>query len=103
VAETTSNEFDKQELKLITALGSQPGLVFKPDDVDQLLENGSRSPDALKKRRSMLIRSINKKYSEQYDDEEDLIKTERLESDRRMVQYVMDEKKYKRAQKALKQ
>lgn len=103
VAETTSNEFDKQELKLITALGSQPGLVFKPDDVDQLLENGARSPDALKKRRSMLIRSINKKYSEQYDDEEDLIKTERLESDRRMVQYVMDEKKYKRAQKALKQ
>jgi len=103
IAEPEKNEdFDKHEIKLLQAIALTQDFTVKPDDIDQLFDEGvSRSTEALKKRRSMLIRSINKKYSEQFDDEDDLIRTERLESDRRMVQYVMDAKKYARISKII--
>jgi len=97
-----NEEFDKQEIRLIHSIAQKPGLVAKPDEIDQLLdESAGRSLEALKKRRSILIRSINRKYSDQYDDEEDLIRTERLDSDRRMVQYIMDPKKYARISRSI--
>jgi len=103
IAEPEKNEdFDKHEIKSLQAIALTQDFTVKPDDIDQLFDEGvSRSTEALKKRRSMLIRSINKKYSEQFDDEDDLIRTERLESDRRMVQYVMDAKKYARISKII--
>jgi hypothetical protein len=97
-----NEDFDRQEIRLIHSISTKAGFIAKPDEIDQLLdENVGRSLEALKKRRSILIRSINKKYSDQYDDDEDLIRTERLDSDRRMVQYIMDPKKYARISRSI--
>lgn len=98
-----SEEFDKQEIRLILSIAQKPGFIAKPDEIDQLLdESVGRSSEALKKRRSILIRSINKKYSDLHDDDDDdFIRTERLDSDRRMVQYIMDSKKYARISRSI--
>jgi hypothetical protein len=98
-----TDDFDNKEIQLLRAMALKPNLMAKPDEIDQLFDDrGARSPEALKKRRSILIRSINRKYSDHFDDEEDLIRTERLETDRRMVQYILDQKKYIKISKNIK-
>jgi len=72
-----------------------------PDDVDEIIGTESRSMEAMKKRRSMIIRSINGKFSDHFDNEDELIRTERLESDRRMVKYVVDPQNYSKVQKLI--
>ena len=94
--------FTKQELEVLQRFATSPEMVIKPDDLDQVLGTEGRTLEALKKRRSMLIRSINTKYSEHFDDDDDLIRTERLEMDRRMVHYVVDGKHHPKIQKILK-
>lgn len=91
--------FTRQENEVLKSFAKSPEMVIMPDDIDQIIGTEGRSMEAMKKRRSMIIRSINGKFSDQFDSEDELIQTERLESDRRMVHYLVDPKNYTKVQK----
>lgn len=93
--------FTRQETEVLKCFNKNSDIKIMPDDIDQIIGTDGRSIEAMKKRRSMIIRSINGKFSDYFDSEDDLIQTERLESDRRMVKYAIDSKNYSKIQKYL--
>jgi len=95
------NLFTKQEAEVLKCFTKNPEMAIMPDDVDEIIGTEGRSMEAMKKRRSMIIRSINGKFSDHFDNEDELIRTERLESDRRMVKYVVDPQNYSKVQKLI--
>lgn len=103
ISETRDQEnFDKQELQILRTMAGRPEMAIKPDELDELLGVEGRTQEALKKRRSILVRSINSKFAEMFEEEDELIRTERLESDRRMVRYTLNQKKLTKISKILK-
>jgi len=88
------NPFNEEEITLIEKINQHRESVIKAEDIDDILKTTKKSKDAQNQRRSMIIRSINTKYSLITNDTEPLIDTERMEFDRRMIQYELNREKF---------
>lgn len=93
--------FDFNETQIIKSLLEKKEFTMRTDEIDDLLGPEGRSPDALKKRRSLIIRSINNKFTEITADPDDLISTERSEADRRMFMYILNHVNFQKLNKSL--
>lgn len=82
--------FDQQEKQVLLAFDHSEQKSINTNEFDELLGTENRTIDALKKRRSLVIRSINEKFSLYTGSEETLISTQRTEDDRRMVRYSLN-------------
>ncbi|MFM7329344.1 MAG: hypothetical protein ACKO3B_11490 [Bacteroidota bacterium] len=97
----STGDLNQQERELVMALlQAGPGFL-STDSVDALLVPEGKSQDAIKKKRSSVIRSINDKYSEKTGDQEPLIASMRMENDRRMMRYGIAAEKILKARRLL--
>jgi hypothetical protein len=87
-------QFEKTELELILAMCAKPEFAMLTDEVNFLLGTSKKSVEVQKKHRSDVIKSINEKYTAITGDAEKLITQERLETDRRLMRYVIHPDKY---------
>jgi len=82
--------FDELEKQVLKAFDQSEQKSITTNDLDEILGTENRTIDAMKKRRSLVIRSINEKFSLYTGSEEMLIATQRTEDDRRMVRYSLN-------------
>jgi hypothetical protein len=95
------SKFTAQELELMQFLSEQPEHTATTEELNTLLGTTKKSTDVQKKVRSEITRAINERYLELTLDDEKLIHQVRLESDKRMVKYEIDYKKYQHLQSLL--
>jgi hypothetical protein len=93
---SSNSKFTIQELELMQFLSEQSEHTATTEELNSLLGTTKKSTDVQKKVRSEITRAINEKYHDITFDEEKLIQQVRLESDKRMVKYVIDHNKYLR-------
>lgn len=86
---------DQRETQLLEEFLASEDKTLSTEQIDQVLGTGSKSIDLKNKRRSMIIKSLNRKFQETTEMEGFLIRSERMEKDRRMVRYVLDIDNYK--------
>ena len=92
---TTQELFDSVEQRILLALYGSSGNSINTEELDNLLGTGSKSIDLKNKRRSMVIKSINRKFQQATGREDQLFHAVRMENDRRMVRYVLDLDNYR--------
>lgn len=90
------SKFTQQELEVMQYLSERPEQTATTEELNTLLGTTKKSTDVQKKVRSEITRAINDKYHDLTFDEEKLIHQVRLESDKRMVKYVLEPKKYQK-------
>jgi hypothetical protein len=88
--------FNDVEISVINRINHHAKGLLKAEDLDDILNTTKKSRDVQNQRRSSILRSINTKYSLITSDEEPLITTERMELDRRMIQYVLNKEKFEK-------
>lgn len=88
--------FSKSELQIIEALASASDHALSTEQIDEILGTANKSVDLKNKRRSLVIRSINQKFQAQFESGDSLIRTARMENDRRMVRYVLDAENHRK-------
>ena len=93
--------FDQLEKQVLLTLDHSDLKSINTNELDEILGNENRSMDALKKRRSLVIRAINEKFTLYTGSEEALIFTQRSEDDRRMVRYGLNVTGYQRIKKEI--
>jgi hypothetical protein len=88
--------FIDAEIAVINMIHQHAEGLLKAEDLDDILNTTKKSRDVQNQRRSSILRSINTKYTLITSDEEPLITTERMELDRRMIQYVLNKEKFEK-------
>ncbi|MFM7329178.1 MAG: hypothetical protein ACKO3B_10650, partial [Bacteroidota bacterium] len=82
--ESASELFDGVESKILKALSERPETGMNTDDLDTILGTSAKTVDLRNKRRSIVIKSINRKFAELTKTEDPLMQPIRMEDDRRM-------------------
>ncbi len=90
------NPFNDMEIMLIQKINHPPKYALKGETLDEILNTVQKSKDVQNQKRSSIVRSINTKYTLITGDSEHLIDTERMEFDRRMIQYVLNKEKFEK-------
>ena len=86
---------DQKETSLLKNIALANDLALTAEQIDHLLGTTSNSIDLKNKRRSIIIRSLNRKFQQATETDGLLIRSERMENDRRMVKYVLDLDNYR--------
>ena len=94
VNHSSPSTFTSSELQIFEKFNASPNHLATTDDLDKWLGNSNKTLDLRTKARSLFLRSINQKYSLVTGDPDGLIQAERMDSDRRMVRYRFDRKKF---------
>ena len=95
--------FNPFESALVSAMTENPEKPFIAEDINLILNTDKKSIEIQKKYRSETIKGVNEKCHKFLDNQEPLILQNRLESDRRQFEYLLNFKVYRLLESKIRQ